>query len=121
LHLDLEALHVARLQEFPKGAQVPTAADLKNQKTHATNHNARNIKSILTGFRIERSRLVSSLEDLVEDMVSHTALHPRLQQSISLLNLCSSLLYTMTHIWLESANLSVFDRIEFIVESFNFH
>ena len=109
--LDLEALHAIRLQEFLKGAQALTAADLKNQKTHATNHNAGNIKAILKGFRTERSRLVSFLEDLDETVVSHTALHPAFSSRLIFSTCVSSSLNTMTNIWLESANLFVFSAV----------
>jgi hypothetical protein len=73
------------------------------------------------GFRIERSRLVSSLEDLVEDMVSHTALHPRLQQSISLLDLC---FFVAVHDDQHLARISEPARLQqyrMIAESFNSH
>jgi hypothetical protein len=42
--LDLEILWLARLEDYVKGAEVLTEADLSNRKTHEANHNARDLK-----------------------------------------------------------------------------
>jgi hypothetical protein len=86
--LDLEALHFARLLEYLHGVKVLTGADLKNQRTHTANHNSRPIGDILTAFRAERSDFISRVEGLDQDVILRTALHPRLQQMMNVLDLC---------------------------------
>ena len=86
--VDLETLHMTRLQEFQRGVKVLTAADLKNQKTFTANHNAQPLNSILKSFRTERSHFVSIVEQMDEEVVSRTALHPRLQKMLNVLDLC---------------------------------
>ena len=86
--LDLEGLHTTRLQEFLGGVKVLTAADIKNQKTHSASHNSQPLNSILMAFRSERSHFVSIVEQLDEEVVARTALHPRLQQMMNVLDLC---------------------------------
>jgi len=86
--LDLETLHASRLQEFLRGVKVLTAADLKNQKTHTANHNAQSLDSVLKTFRRERSHFISIVEQLDEEVIARTALHPRLQKMMNVLDLC---------------------------------
>jgi hypothetical protein len=86
--VDLEALHTTRLQEFLNGVRLLTAADLKNEKTHNANHNAKPITSILHAFRTDRSHFVSMAEVLGEDVITRVALHPRLQKMMNILDLC---------------------------------
>ena len=86
--LDLEVLHTTRLQEFVEGVRVLTAADLNNQKTHTANHNSHPIESILNSFRAKRSHFISIVEKLDAGVIARTALHPRLNQMINVLDLC---------------------------------
>ena len=76
---DMEPLHYARMQEFLKGAEVLTAADLQNRKTHEADHNSANLENLLDAFRSSRMRLAALLEELDEEVVLRTALHPRLK------------------------------------------
>ncbi len=59
--LDLEPLWTARVRDFVKGGVELTAADLKNQKTHDANHNARPLEEILANFRNARMSLMTEL------------------------------------------------------------
>src|SRR6516164_8307465 len=59
--LDFEPLWLSRVDDFLADGDTLTVADLTNRKTHEANHNARELASILAGFRTERLRLVQRL------------------------------------------------------------
>jgi uncharacterized damage-inducible protein DinB len=80
---DLEPLWAARLDDLIAGVQQLRAADLQNRKTHEAQHNARPLAEILAGFRRERSRLVARLEILSTTDLRYTAVHPRLHQPMT--------------------------------------
>jgi uncharacterized damage-inducible protein DinB len=83
---DLEALWLGRLDDFLSGQAVLREADLSNRKTHEANHNARTIAAVLAGFRQARMMLVARLDDLGESAVQGSALHPRLQQPMTVVD-----------------------------------
>lgn len=85
--LDLESLWEQRLDDFDASATVLHAADLENRKTHEANHNARDIRALLTEFRAARTRIVRRLERMGEADLMRVALHPRLQQPMSVVDL----------------------------------
>jgi len=84
--LDLEPLWAARVRDFVKGGVELTAADLKNQKTHDANHNARPLEEILADFRKARMSLMSELATMNPEQYSRTMLHPRLKQPMRLVD-----------------------------------
>jgi hypothetical protein len=86
--LDMRGLDNVRLEDFKAGRDVLTAADLNNLATYEANHNADAIEDILSRFRTERLKLVLELEGLDETMVAQTALHPRLQTPMRLVDWC---------------------------------
>jgi len=77
--LDLGALDLGRLDDY--AARLPTLrpADLGNRKTHEADHNANSLKNILAEFRRERGGFVRRLEEFDAEFIARTALHPRLQ------------------------------------------
>ena len=85
--LDLEALGIARLDDFEAGRDELTAADLANRKTHEANHNANTLENILAAFRKERMDFVARLDSYDEAFVQRTGLHPRLNQQIRVIDL----------------------------------
>jgi len=85
--LDLEPLGLARLDDYIAGKEKLQAADLQNQKTYQANHNAKPIENILIMLRRERSELIERLEELDEEVVFRSSLHPRLNQPMRLLDL----------------------------------
>lgn len=85
--LDLEPLGMKRLDDYEAGRSPLHAADLMNRKTHDANHNATPIAGILAGFRAERTEFVRRLDACDETFIQKTALHPRLQMEIRLLDL----------------------------------
>lgn len=85
--LDLEQLGIDRLDDYEAGRATLHAADLENRKTHEANHNANTIENILAAFRAERMEFVRRLDEYDEAFVQQTALHPRLQKEIRVLDL----------------------------------
>jgi uncharacterized damage-inducible protein DinB len=84
--LDLEELWSARVDDFVRGRQQLSAADLKNRKTHEANHNASQIADLLAEFRAARTSLVDRLDALNHSAIPHTLQHPRLGQPMRLVD-----------------------------------
>jgi uncharacterized damage-inducible protein DinB len=84
--LDLEPLWAGRMQDFLAGLGELRAADLKNTKTHEADHNASSLQKILSEFRSARTALVEQLDALDEETAARTALHPRLQQPMRVID-----------------------------------
>lgn len=85
--LDLDELHHGRLDDFLAGAEVLRPADLTNRKTWEANHNERPLADLLRDFRRERDRFVARLDAWDESLISLTALHPRLQQPMRVIDM----------------------------------
>lgn len=85
--LDLEELGMKRLDDFEAGREALVAADMTNRRTHEANHNANAIENLLSAFRKERMAFVKRLDSYDEAFVSRTALHPRLNQKIRVIDL----------------------------------
>jgi DinB superfamily len=85
--LDLEPLGMSRLDDYEAGRETLHAADMSNQRTYEANHNADTIENILAAFRKERKEFVRRLENYDEALLQKTALHPRLQAQIRIIDL----------------------------------
>jgi uncharacterized damage-inducible protein DinB len=85
--LDLDELHIGRLDDYESGAAVLRPADLENRKTREANHNARPLEEILAKFREERARFVARLETWDQERLGATALHPRLSQPMRVVDM----------------------------------
>ncbi|MHC4077156.1 MAG: DinB family protein [Planctomycetota bacterium] len=85
---DLEELWASRLDDFLSGKEALTPADLENQKTHIANHNDRDLYGLVAGFRLARAELIAGLEQLTATDLERTALHPRLQQPMTIPGMC---------------------------------
>ena len=85
---DLEALWDQRLDDYNVGAAQLHPADLENRKTHEASHNSRPISDILADFSATRGAIVERLARLSPAELARTALHPRLQQPMSVVDLC---------------------------------
>src|ERR1700730_1063548 len=55
--LDLEPLWLSRVNDYVKGSDQLSEADLTNRKTHEANHNERGLEQILSDFRKAREKL----------------------------------------------------------------
>jgi uncharacterized damage-inducible protein DinB len=84
--LDLEALWLARVEDYVASSEQLTAADLQNRKTHEANHNARPLEQILTEFRAARGRLLTRLEELDASLFARAIPHPRLKTPMRLVD-----------------------------------
>jgi uncharacterized damage-inducible protein DinB len=85
--ITVEAVFLRRAGELLAGATALSAADMSNQATHAANYNARPIAELLAELRAQRGRFVAQLEAAKEADWSRSALHPRLQQPMRLVDL----------------------------------
>ncbi len=85
--LDLEALGMKRFDDYEAGRETLVAADMANRKTHEANHNANSIENILAAFRNERMAFVRRLESYDDAFVQRTALHPRLNVKMRVIDL----------------------------------
>ena len=86
--LDLESLWDQRLDDYDAGAPTLHPADLENRKTHEAAHNERPISDILADFSTVRLAIVERLARMSPAELSRTALHPRLRQPMSVVDLC---------------------------------
>lgn len=77
---DLEELHDGRIDDYLKRTKVLRAADMKNEKTYKTNHNANSIQKILKSFCADREHFVQRLEALDDATLTFAPVHPRLKQ-----------------------------------------
>ena len=85
--VDLDELHAGRLDDFLARAKILRAWDVKNRKTYEADWNARPLEAILSAFREGRGTFVRRLEDWEDDDVGRTALHPRLQQPMRVIDM----------------------------------
>ncbi|HEY0761469.1 MAG TPA: DinB family protein [Pyrinomonadaceae bacterium] len=85
--LDLESLVSQRVDEYLAGNTTLHAADMSNRKTFEASHNDVPVASILTAFRAARLELVDRLESLDADLFARSALHPRLNQQMRLVDM----------------------------------
>jgi len=84
---DLESLHDGRIDDFIAGLSVLRAADMSNQETEGANHNEQSIQRLLFNFRNTRNKFIERMASLDEVHFERKALHPRLQQMITLTDL----------------------------------
>jgi uncharacterized damage-inducible protein DinB len=84
---DLEPLFMGRLDDFDAGTETLRPADMTNRATHEADHNARPIASVLSDLRTRRDRLIARLEALAPADFARTALHPRLQQPMRVVDM----------------------------------
>ena len=84
---DLEPLWLGRVEDILQGAERLRDADLENHKTHEANHNADSISHLTHSFRQARKELIDRLDEMDEANIERTALHPRLEEPMRLLDL----------------------------------
>jgi hypothetical protein len=85
--LDLEPLGMGRLDDFEAGRETLRAADMENRKSHEANHNTDALANILAAFRKERMAFAQRLDNYDDAFVQRTALHPRLNVKIRVIDL----------------------------------
>ncbi len=85
--LDLDELHEGRLEDYERGLETLRPADMSNRKTYEADHNAAPVEDLLARFRAAREAFVRRLESLDEAGVARTALHPRLQKPMRVIDM----------------------------------
>ena len=85
---DLESLWDQRLDDYDAGTVELHPADLENRKTHDAAHNDRAMSDILADFSVIRLHIVERLARMTPTALARTALHPRLRQPMSVVDLC---------------------------------
>ena len=85
--LDLESLVSQRIDEYLAGNSALHAADMSNRKTYDAHHNEVAADSILSAFRTARHELVNRLETLDAEIFGRSALHPRLNVPMRLVDM----------------------------------
>ncbi len=85
--IDLGYLPAMRLEQILAGETVLVAADMSNRKTQEANHNDCNKSELLAEFRSDRKKLVERLESLDETDWAKSALHPRLNQPMRVVDI----------------------------------
>jgi DinB superfamily len=86
-HLDdLHELDMRRIQDFASGAATLSAADMTNRRTVEAGHNATSSAVLLDRLRLHREELIRRLEDLDDGEMARTAMHPRLQRPMSVVD-----------------------------------
>ena len=85
--IDLEPLWQGRLEDIQNGAIEMRPTDLANRKTDEASHNAQSIEKLLRDFREIRERTISLIEDLDNETIFKSALHPRLKTPMRTMDL----------------------------------
>lgn len=85
--LDLDELHEGRLDDYDAKAATLRAADMSNKKTIAADHNAKPIAKLFAEFRAAREHFVAQLEAMDEAQAARTALHPRLNRQMRVVDM----------------------------------
>jgi uncharacterized damage-inducible protein DinB len=80
---DVEALWLTRFEEYQRGVQTLTAAEMTGRKTWQADHNDSSLEAILAGFRAARTGIAGLLEKCPADYFRRTARHPRLDKVIT--------------------------------------
>lgn len=77
--IDLERLHLQRVEDFGNRVNVLSAADMSNAATHKASHNDKSLEYLLQRMEDLRKRFTTSLLALKTDVCERSILHPRLQ------------------------------------------
>ena len=91
---DLEDLWWKRLMDFRENKTILTTADLNNTKTKEAEHNHKTLDHLMQAFIIERQKMLETVYDFDSVMLSRISVHPRLNQSMRLID---SLFFVAEH------------------------
>jgi uncharacterized damage-inducible protein DinB len=85
--IDLEPLWHGRFEDIKIGQLELRPTDLQNNKTHLAKHNDRPIDELLSQFREVRNQTISLVENINEELIFKSALHPRLKTPMRTIDL----------------------------------
>jgi len=83
---DLDALTLDRIEQYVAGVSVMVPADITNKATTAANYNDVPAETISRSFRQRRMQIVNRLEGLDAELFAHSAVHPRLNVPMRLVD-----------------------------------
>ncbi len=83
---DLDALTLERIDQYAAGVPTLHAADITNKATSAANYNSIPAAQISQSFRARRIEVVNKLESLDAEMFARSAIHPRLNIPLRLVD-----------------------------------
>ena len=92
--VDLDELHEKRINQYIANMNILLPADMSNKKTYLADYNSKNIKDILNGFAEARASFVNKAEILDDMVIIRTAVHPRLNKEMRLVDM---LYFTAEH------------------------
>jgi hypothetical protein len=84
---DLDELHEGRLEDYARRLAVLRPADMSNRKTREAGHNSTPVEQLLASFRAARASFVRRLEEMDEETVALSAIHPRLQKQMRVIDM----------------------------------
>jgi uncharacterized damage-inducible protein DinB len=84
---DLEELHDGRLDDYDARAEILRPADVQNRKTEAARHDEAAMSDLLGRFRAVRAAFVARLEVMSHEDAGRSALHPRLNQPMRVIDM----------------------------------
>lgn len=84
---DLEPLWQGRFEDILNGEAEMRPTDLQNRKTTEANYNAVVIEELLKKFRQTRMQTIAMIENLNEEQIFKSALHPRLKTPMRTMDL----------------------------------
>jgi len=85
--IDVDKLHDKRLKQFIAGMNILLPADISNKKTYLEKHNSKEISEILKKFREARTQFIEKLSGIEDNIITRTALHPRLNKEMRLVDM----------------------------------
>lgn len=85
--VSVEPLWLGRLDDFDAGRETLRAADMENKATRKADYHSRPLHEILDGFRAARAQVMARLEALDEAAAARSALHPRLNQPMRVIDM----------------------------------
>lgn len=85
--IDLGYLPTTRIDQILRGEETLIGADMTNAKTNGADHNNTPIAQLVQRFTDERDALVKKFESLDESDWEKSALHPRLNQPMRIVDI----------------------------------
>ncbi len=85
--IDLEPLWHERAKQILRGDGCMQIADLTNQRTHQTDHDAQSVATLIKRFRKQRYSFIQTIQHINADDLEKAAIHPRLGTPMRLIDL----------------------------------
>jgi uncharacterized damage-inducible protein DinB len=85
--IDLEPLWQGRFQDIVNGEIELRPTDLQNTQTDLAKHNEKSIERLLHNFKEIRQKTMLLIENIPEELVFKSALHPRLKTPMRTMDL----------------------------------